>query len=259
VNILESGPAEATVSPSDGGRIAQLTVFGTDLLVAREQRDDPMSWGSYPMVPYAGRVRHGRFSFQGRWYDLPVTLGEHAIHGCGYIDEWSVLDIGREHIELQCPLDWPFGGTAHQHIQLTPVALVCVLSILAGDRAMPATIGWHPWFRKPGGDRLRFAQMYVRDDEGIPTGELVAPKPRPWDDCFVGAEQPLQLTAAADPAITVTISSDCDHWVVYDEPEHATCVEPQSGPPDAFNLGRAAVLAPGELLQRTMTIGWTRT
>jgi aldose 1-epimerase len=47
--------------------------------------------------------------------------------------------------------------------------------------------------------------------------------------------------------------------VVYDKPEHATCVEPQSGPPDAVNLGVATVLEPGEMVQRSMTIAWTTT
>jgi aldose 1-epimerase len=58
------------------------------------------------------------------------------------------------------------------------------------------------------------------------------------------------------PGLTVTVASDCDHWVIYDQPEHATCVEPQSGPPDAANLGLATVLQPGEFLQRSMTISW---
>jgi aldose 1-epimerase len=93
--------------------------------------------------------------------------------------------------------------------------------------------------------------MYARDDEGIPSGELVSPPPGPWDDCFVNTE-PVELHYAE---LTVTVTSDCDHWVVYDEPSHATCVEPQSGPPDAFNL-RPRLLQPGERLIRTMTIQW---
>jgi aldose 1-epimerase len=95
--------------------------------------------------------------------------------------------------------------------------------------------------------------MYLRDDEGIPTGELVAPPPRPWDDCFV---RPLATPELRYPGLTVRVESDCDHWVVYDQPSHATCVEPQSGPPDAVNLGLATVLEPGEFLQRSMTVSW---
>jgi len=35
-------------------------------------------------------------------------------------------------------------------------------------------------------------------------------------------------------------------------------VEPQSGPPDAFNIGGATRLEPGAILQRTMTLTWAR-
>ena len=50
---------------------------------------------------------------------------------------------------------------------------------------MPASLGWHPWFRKP--DRLDFhpEAMYRRDDEHIAVDELVDVPPGPWDDCFV--------------------------------------------------------------------------
>ena len=35
------------------------------------------------------------------------------------------------------------------------------------------------------------------------------------------------------------LTSTCDHWVVYTEPEHAICVEPQSGPPERRQPGAA--------------------
>jgi len=54
---------------------------------------------------------------------------------------------------------------------------------------------------------------------------------------------------------TVTVRSGCDHVVVYDQPTDATCVEPQSGPPDAFNL-QPHIVATGSHLVRTMVISW---
>jgi aldose 1-epimerase len=256
--VLEAGDVVATVSPSDGGRIAQITVGGTDLLIDAAD-GDALRWGSYPMVPWAGRLRDGRFTFDGTSYAVPANLGPHAIHGTAFTAPWEVLDVGVDHVELGCPLTWALGGTAHQHLQLGPDGLVCVLSAMAGGQAMPATLGWHPWFVKPVHDRLSFDSMYLRDDDYVPTGLLVTPPERPWDDCFVGAHHPLQLDVPGNGgSVRVTVSSDCDHWVVYDQPEHATCVEPQSGPPDAFNIGGATRLEPGEMLQRTMTLRWMR-
>jgi aldose 1-epimerase len=98
--------------------------------------------------------------------------------------------------------------------------------------------------------------MYERDAEHMPSGRIVEPRPGPWDDCFVNTA-PVGLRF---PGFDVTVTSDCDHWVVFDEPRDATCVEPQSGPPDAFNLAEPgpAVLEPGGEHVRTMTIEWRR-
>lgn len=240
-----------------GGRIASLVVDGQELLVTHDEpsvEGNPARWGWYPLVPWGGRVAGATFSFGERTIELDANDGPNAIHGTGYVTPWDVLDEGREHCELQCSLDWPFGGSAHQHLQLTPFGIVCVLTVVAGDVAMPAVIGWHPWFRKPLDDQLRFDAMYERGEGKLPTGRIVAPVDRPWDHCFVGPLAPLQLRY---PGLVLTISSDADHWVVYDEERVATCVEPQSGPPDAFHIGGAAVVAPGELLQRRMTVSWT--
>ena len=253
---LAAGDALVTVDPVAGGRVASIRIGGDELLVTGDLGDHPMAWGSYPMAPYAGRIRDARFSFRGREVQLPPDLAPHAIHGSAYVSIWDVLDETVDSCELQVPLTWPLGGTAHQHLQLTPGALVCVLTVVAGHDAMPVTIGWHPWFRKPVTDELHFESMYVRDAAGIPTGQLAAPSARPWDDCFIGPRGRLALHTAE--GVTVVVASDCDHWVVYDQPLHATCVEPQSGPPDAANLGSATVLEPGEMLQRTMTIAWSR-
>src|SRR5262245_49094624 len=93
---LEAGDALMTVHPSAGGRIGSLEVAGTSLL-----RDDSavgaLMWGCYPMVPWAGRVRHGEFAFDGVQYRVPVNLPPHAIHGTAFERTWDVVDAGRDH------------------------------------------------------------------------------------------------------------------------------------------------------------------
>jgi aldose 1-epimerase len=251
---LETGDARMTVHPDEGGRIGALEVGGQALL-----NDDPsaapFTWGCYPMVPWAGRVRRGRFSFDGLPYQLPINMPPHAIHGTGFVSRWEVLDAGRDYCDLASELPWAFGGRATQHLQLAEHGLTAVLSVYANAQPMPAVIGWHPCFRKPVTAELAFGRMFPRDDDYMPVPTLVPATPPPWDDCFVEPLAPLRLHY---PALTVTIESDCDHWVVYDEPAELTCVEPQSGPPDAFNIGGATRLEPGDLLQRRMGIRWSR-
>ena len=251
---LRAGPASCTVSAADGGRVAALNVDGVDLIVGADPTLPASGWGSYPMVPWAGRIRAGRFIFDGVDVQLPINFAPHAIHGTGFEQSWDVAEHDERRGALFCRLAWVFGGTAEQLIELTDESLTCTLAVRAAQRAMPATIGWHPWFVKPERADLRFTGMYLRDDDHIPDGQIASPPPpSPWDDCFVG---PLATPRLWIGGLEVSIASDCDHWVVYDMPANATCVEPQSAPPDAFNLGGAARLEPGEQLRRTMTISW---
>ncbi len=249
---LEAGTAYLTIDAEAGGRLVQLEVAGTKLLKDDRSGGD-LTWGSYPMAPWAGRVRHGRFTFDGVEHQLPINLLPHAIHGTTFTMPWEVVDAGRDYCELRCPLTWSFGGTAHQHIALDERGLTCMLSVYAQQQAMPAVVGWHPNFVKPLRTQLDFERMYVRDHEFIAIDQLVEPREHPWDDCFVRPVGPLRMWF---PEVTVTVDSDCDHWVVFDMLDDSTAVEPQSGPPDAFTIGGATRLEPGELLQRRMTLAW---
>jgi aldose 1-epimerase len=255
VITLESPDSSAVVAVSalHGGRVAQITIDDTPILKGHAG-DHPMSWGSFPMVPWAGRIRHGRFSFSGETVQLPVNLAPHAIHGTVFTHPWIIDDAGRDYCELSTRLDGWFSGTVTQHLVVDELGLTCVLSLMA-DADMPATIGWHPCFLKPFTDEVAFRTMLPRDGEGIPTGLAVAPTRRPWDDCFRDPVSPLLLRYRG---FDVTLTSDCEWWVVYDEPDDVICIEPQSAPPDAVNLGLADVLRAGDLLQRTFRIGWQR-
>ena len=263
---LRAGRAGCLISPDDGGRIAQLTVDGHHLLVTRPQDEpggtgvDPISWGSYPMAPWAGRVRDGRFEFDGRTYQMPINHAPNAIHGTVFAEPWSVSDVDDHSVTMTRALGdhWPFGGVAHQRIEVFADRLTCRLGVTADDLAMPAQVGWHPWFVKPDEATLSFATMYRRDDSHIPTGERIPAPEGPWDDCFVDMLEPVELRWEG---LTLHVTSDCSHWVIFDQLHHATCVEPQSGPPDGFNHaiepGSFTRLEPGETLERTMTVSWS--
>lgn len=275
--------------PAAGGRLRQITVAtsaGEVDLFAPSAETPPNStgWGSFPMAPWVGRIRHGRFDFLGEQVrldldhsdggssgggpidppdpapdDIDAADRRHAIHGTTYFRPWTVVDATDTTIEMTCPIqgarNWPYRGVARQRLSLHADRLDLELGVEVDDRPAPVSLGWHPWFAKPDRIDLAPVAMYRRDEIGIPTGELVAPSPPPWDDCFV-MHGPVVLHYVRDVAPTVTISSDdCDHWVVFDGTAHATCVEPQSGPPDAPNV-RPEIVTPTHPMQRSMTIRW---
>lgn len=256
---LTAGTARLAVQPDHGGRIAGFELDGRALLHASA---NPLLTGSYPMAPWAGRIRHGRFSFGGVDHRLRIGAAPHALHGTVHDTRWEVVAAMADRCSMRCALDhdgnWPLGGYVEQHIALDEQRMTCVLSVTATTQPFPAVVGWHPCFVAPTSASLGFARQYARDADGITVDRLVSPPPLPWpdrvcDDCFIDPTGPLTLHYRD---LDLTIVSDCDHWVVYDGADGVLCVEPQSGPPDAVNLGRAAVIGPGETLERRMSWQW---
>jgi aldose 1-epimerase len=263
--VLVAGDARVSISPADGGRIRSVQIRGQELLVTASP-DGPLYWGCYPMAPWAGRIRRGRFTFAGRDITLPPGMPPHAIHGVVFDRPWRVVDDRTLAVELGPP--WPFRGSVTQRFELASNALVVSLELLAVD-AMPAVVGWHPWFRRDVAGAaveldFRPGWMLPRDADGIPTGDLIPPAAGPWDDAFTAVAEPAQLRWPG--RLQLEIASTCDWWVAYTTRPDALCLEPQSGPPDAVNLAGSTsrgiglgptVLQPGETLRRTMTWRWT--
>jgi aldose 1-epimerase len=188
---------DVEVDLAAGGRLASFVVDGRELLVT--DGFGPIAWGSFPMAPFAGRVRDGRFTFRGRRYELPIEMPPHAIHGTVLDRPWEQVDDRTISIDLGP--DWPFVGYVVQHFDLAAGRFATRLELHA-DEPMPASIGWHPWFRRqprwvvggvdapptaPVELRLDATAMYRRDASGIATAEQVSPPPPgPWYDCFSG-------------------------------------------------------------------------
>lgn len=267
--LLSAPGANAVVDLDAGGRLASFVVDGWELLVTAGQR--AIGWGSFPMAPFAGRVRDGRFSFRGRDYQLPTEMPPHAIHGTVLGRRWERLD--ERSIVTDLGPTWPFAGQAIQRFDLQAGRFTSQLEVHAAE-PMPASIGWHPWFRRhpgasdgrpdPGPGSLEqpgpleldldAGAMFRRDATGIATQErLSPPPPPPWDDCFTDLRRPPRLTWPG--YLELTIESDCPAWVVYTVPPEALCVEPQTAPPDALNTG-AAIVEPGRPLIAEMVWTW---
>ena len=251
---LTADRARVVVEPT-GSRVRSLVVDGHELLVA--PGDDPLLWGCYPMAPWAGRLDHGRFRFDGERFEVPIDLPPHAIHGLGVHQVWERSGDG---FQMDLGGLWPLGGRVVTRFELTGQALTMQVEVTADDRSMPVVLGWHPCFRRcleqdrPVAVDFAPGRWWVRGADGLPTGETATPPSGPWDDCFDGVERAPTLTWPS--RLTVTLEADTGTWVVYDERDHTVCVEPQTAPPDAFNKGGAKILAPGEPTALRFTIAW---
>ncbi len=133
--------------------------------------------------------------------------------------------------------------------------------------AAPAALGWHPWFLRRGGARLRLAAESVLEvDRMIPTGRALpirgsldlAAGPelgrRRLDTAYAGVRSPIEI-AWPDLELRMSFGAEITTAVVYTPPE-VFCVEPQTAPPNALANGGAALLDAGGRLESTVTLEW---
>lgn len=254
---LTNGRAVVQVDPSCGGRIARLAVDGVDLIVSGDPRhDDPLDWGLYPMVPFAGRLRNGILEWNGSTYELPRLRPPHALHGTVHDTTWRVDhdDISSCVLSIRLANPWPFPGRVTHHMALHPDRLELRLTLEA-DAAMPVQMGWHPWFHKPDSIGFTPGAVHRRDRDGIAEFRSEPCARLSWgelDDCFTDVDENLTITIGGRE---LRLRSSCHHWVVYDRPDHATCIEPQSGPPNALNIDPTIVTA-GSSTTEWFTLRW---
>lgn len=268
-HVLRAGDAALSLSPANGGRISSLVVGGgTGPAVEVVGRGGPglVAWGCYAMAPWAGRVRRGVLEWDGERHQLPLLMPPHAIHGVTLDRAWEVVAADATSLTLRCGFDsrWPWAGHAVQHVALRADGggLTARIEIRSERDPFPAWTGFHPWFARhlacgdPVAIDLPVGGMVRRDAEGMPTDDVLPVPPGPWDDVFVDVAWPVTLTWPG--ALALEVSSDAAYAVVFTEREAAVCVEPQSAPPNAAELGRAATVTPDAPLVLTMDWSWRR-
>lgn len=255
---LTARDCAAIFDPADGGRLRSFRVGDHELLVARGK--DVFHSGSFVIAPWVGRLRDACLNYRGAQYQFTANNGPHALHGLVTERPWQVTGDGELSIELGDP--WPWPCRVVQRTELSAGRATFRIELHARVD-MPAAMGWHPWFvRRLAGTPISAElqldavpkRMWANDATGLPSGELTAPLPRPWDYCF--------RDLLADPVVRwpgeleLTLRSDCEDWVVYDMEEVGVCVEPWTAPPNSLNLPNPRIITPDAPLVASMTWAW---
>lgn len=256
---LAAGDVELTVHPKIGCRIGSLRIGGTEVLLQGER------YGSFPMVPWCGRVQNGQFRNGDVRHQLPVNAPPHAIHGTGRDTVWRTARATKSEAAFTYELadPWPYTGRVTQTFELAEDALTLTMGVETYDTSFPAQAGWHPWFlRNLGGSskdvRIDFTAEWQeeRGADHLPTGQRIAPLPGPWDDCF-GMPDGVAVTLTWPERLEIEVTSPAEWVVVYDEQADAVCVEPQSGPPNGLNT-HPRLVTPIDPLEIATTWSWRR-
>ncbi len=258
---LRAGAWSATVLPDQGGAFARLDYAGVPVLAPLPQGADPNATpaGAFWMIPWANRMAGGML---GPGWRLPVNrpAEDTAIHGLSRDRPFAVVSAGPDRVRLAQDLDAPpYACRVALAIRLRPEGL-SVAAVITNRGAQPAPIGlgWHPWFARRPGQRVRFTACHrLRTDarllpvEAVPDAGLAAAPVEGLigtDAHFTGWSGVLQLEDAA-------LRLDCragGAWArnlqLYVPPQAAAiCLEPASHIPDAPNrpgLARHGALRP---------------
>lgn len=288
VVVLSNDTWTLRLAPQWGGRIAELSVAGMDLLIPlRSNTFDPMAWpkaGAYPLMPYSNRLRNARLRVATRTYELPAhpAAHPHTLHGVGHTQAWQVAHCTRCQVTLTCTYTgehWPWPIQMEQSYELSEEQLTMRLRVHnAGRDPMPAGLGLHPYFKRHPGMRvcLKARRDWQLDADYLSTGvartvnaplvlesdhntHTVAHYLSEWDRHLQIDYVHGQLALQASEVLT--------HFVVF-SPQSASylCLEPVSHLADAFNSPAEAwpqtgtrLLAPGEALEGTLVWAWTAT
>lgn len=138
-----------------------------------EHARDPFYWGSYPMLPWCGRVGSGRLVVAGREVDLPANHPDGwAIHGQAYAAPWET--VGPATLRFRGGGGgWPWRYEAELAYAVNGSSVSVGLALTnADDSPMPAGVGLHPWFVGP--PLLRIPAELAFDDNATSS-----PEPQP--------------------------------------------------------------------------------
>ncbi|MDB5743771.1 MAG: aldose 1-epimerase [Polaromonas sp.] len=154
---LRAGALALDVLPAVGGSIARFDILGPAgrqplLRGTDENYVDVLASACFPLVPYANRIRGGRFQCDGRAIHLACNLPGDAspLHGQGWRAAWSVEHAQEDGIDLlyrHAADEWPWTYASRQRISLSPEACTVTLDCRnLSDRPMPCGLGLHPYY-----------------------------------------------------------------------------------------------------------------
>ncbi|MEA2212105.1 MAG: aldose 1-epimerase [Solirubrobacteraceae bacterium] len=236
-----------------------------------------------PLMPWPNRLRDGRYAFNGRPQQLPLTEPESAtaIHGLVRWANWAVAEHDRNRVVVGYRLHpqpgWP--GTLDLRIdyRLDDDGLtVAATALNVGPEPCPFGAGFHPYVGLGAGAvdtltlRLPVRTRLEADERGLPCGRapvagtgLDYREPRPigqarLDGCFTDLVRDPDgrarvRVATPERAVTVWADEAFGYLMVFtgdtlapDRRRRGVAIEPMSCPPNALASGEAiVVLEPG--------------
>jgi aldose 1-epimerase len=295
LTTIENDRLRLEVLPEAGASIANLAARVRDawLPILRPTPDDAIAarnsslFACFALVPWSNRIADARFVFAGRTHQLkPNTPEGYAIHGDVRKRPWRTITTEPERLVLAfdscdfADVNFPFPFGVELSYALDGGTLQTTLDLTArGTSAMPAGIGFHPYYRRTLLDdaeqveiRARAPRAYADLVPTHPAGPVDASHDfahgRPlgdqdFDTCFAGWDGKATITwPGSGVRAHVACDATLDHMILFAPPgKPFFALEPVSNANNGFNLAALGdpdagmrVLSPGETLRATFRL-----
>lgn len=274
---VASSELEATFLPGHGMRGSSLRHAGAELLEPARDPDgrevDELR-GLPLLAPWANRLAARCYTFDSvvvdlEGLDLTTDPAGLPIHGT-MADQpgWVVVEAGRSRLQATFAYDTPdlLAAFPFPHSLTVDVAVVgSTLSIATtltptGDRAVPVSFGYHPYFRLPGVGRddglvLRLPDRHLLcRDGGLPTGSAEAEAAeaaplgdRVFDHLYVLGDDRRLGIEGGGRRLDVVLDEGYPWAQVYAPAgQDFVCLEPMTAPVNALVTGDGRHVAPGD-------------
>jgi len=272
---LSDGDLTLELLPDLGAAVSTLRYQGRDVLRPTPAgATDPFETAAFVLVPFANRIADGRFRVGEREVRIERNApGQaHPLHGHAWRKPWRVESVAPDNAVLSfehAADSWPWHYVATQTLTLRADSLDLALTVENRDSTpMPAGLGWHPYFHKGQGVRLKahLEGVWLTDEESLPVrlahgtrfgqwgrGDELT-RPELIDHCHTGWPGVAEIVLPGEGLRLALTASRALRWLhIYSPPgKDFFCVEPVSHMPNAVNrsappaITGQKLLAPGE-------------
>jgi aldose 1-epimerase len=265
-----------------GGGLREYAVGSVPVLAGYAEHQECTAGRGQLLVPWPNRIRDGRYTFEGRAQQLPLTEPalHNASHGLLRWATWSLRDRADHRLVVGAVLHPQPGWSATLDVEVSYALADDGLTVAAratnvGDGRAPFGFGAHPYLAL--GDTaaddavltLPAASVVRTDERSLPTGvepvpdELDFRRPRrlgtteldtPYGNVARGADGRWVASLEAGGTTRVVWADEAFGWLQAftgrardgKGSPRGVAIEPTTCPPDAFNSGAdLVVLEPG--------------
>ena len=253
----------AQIAPGQGMCTLRLEHGGSSILRPQTTEvPDGVAYGN-PLLMPPNRTAYGKFTFDGRDYQLPVNevpLNNH-LHGFLYLASFTVTEKTATAVTAVYEnngdiFPFPYRVTAHYSISSEGYRQSFTFEN-TGDWDMPLTFALHTNFMAPNVLQVPLGKRWVTNDCFIPNGQLQEPE-GVCKELIAGSASQGQIidgffqsagnTVCLDD-LRFTVSDNFDQWVLWNHTGDGgfISVEPQQGAVNALNSGEGLLrLKPGQ-------------